>query len=185
MPESPRKKIENAQVQQASPPRSSSPLIDMKLHAQGRIAWIRIASTRNPRRALMPKELSMRHRAPQFAHIFSRRRCGGLLPTRRMRSQRMAVAFLGKGPGSNALRFYNDILAEGIPWTRSLSSFAADMDTNAPARSRLPHVASANRRAPSNAGEIRTAGTGCPVNRCLPRGSAAESIRGIFMLQTD
>lgn len=150
MPESLRKKIENASKFNqgfATTEFLASALIDMKLHT------LKDASHVDPDRferetlaALgMPKELPMRHRTPQFAHIFSSEGYAAgyysYLWADALTADAWEAFLEGKGPWDPkvAARFYNDILSRGntVDPQEAYREFRGrDMDTNALMRDR-------------------------------------------------
>ncbi len=150
MPASLRKKIEDASKFNqgfATTEFLASALVDMKLHT------LKDASAVDPDRferetlaALgMPKELPMRHRTPQFAHIFSSEGYAAgyysYLWADALTADAWEAFLEGKGPWDPAVaaRFYNDILSKGntVDPQQAYRQFRGrDVDTNALMRDR-------------------------------------------------
>ncbi|MCC7339493.1 MAG: M3 family metallopeptidase [Bryobacterales bacterium] len=150
MPASLRKKIEAASKFNqgfATTEFLASALVDMKLHT------LKDASAVDPdkfeRETLaalgMPKELPMRHRTPQFAHIFSSEGYAAgyysYLWADALTADAWEAFLEGKGPWDSAVaaRFYNDILSKGntVDPQQAYRQFRGrDVDTNALMRDR-------------------------------------------------
>ncbi|MCC6261983.1 MAG: M3 family metallopeptidase [Bryobacterales bacterium] len=150
MPASLRKKIEDAaKFNQgfATTEFLASALVDMRLHT------LKDASAVDPdkfeRETLaslgMPKELPMRHRTPQFAHIFSSEGYAAgyysYLWADALTADAWEAFLEGKGPWDAAVaaRFYNDILSKGntVDPQQAYRRFRGrDVDTNALMRDR-------------------------------------------------